>query len=164
MPFDDEEEAPIQKIGLKQVSSKKSLFEVENQDKPSQEEFNKRVEQIHQKTNDYKSRASELALNYKKLIFDKTLPQNKNIFLEDLEKDTLSKMISLAVEINNDENEQEGMGTLSWITLLLKYFLYHRDRINSLEHSVSILQKSNDDLIKKIQILTSKVDSDKKSE
>ena len=123
--FDDAEEGftSNKKIGLKQVSSQKSIFDKEKESKPTQEQFEKKVEEINKKLNDYKSRAAELALSYKKLILDKTLSQNKNIFADEVEKETLSKMVGLAVEINTDENEQEGMGTLGWVTLLLKYFL-----------------------------------------
>lgn len=166
MPFEDDEidESKLKNNGLKQVSSKKSIFDTSKQEKPSFENFEKKVDQIHKKMNDYKTRASELAVSYKKLIMDKTLPQNKNIFIEDSEKEILSKMVNLAVEINNDEDEQEGMGTLGWITLLLKYFLYHRDRLNSLEYAVSQLQKSNEELKKKITSLSTPIDQGSKSE
>ena len=53
-------------------------------------------------------------------------------------------MIKLAVDVNNDPNEQEGMGSLMWIVLLLKTLLMQRDRINQLEYVVSQLEKKND--------------------
>ena len=164
MPFDDTEEqeefSSNKKIGLKQVSSQKSIFDKEKEIKPSKENFEKKVEEVNKKMNDYK------ALSYKKLILDKTLVQNKNIFSEEIEKETLSKMVNLAIEINNDENEQEGMGTLGWVTLLLKYFLHHRDRLNSLEYQLMTLQKNNEELKKEISKLklSSQVDSSKTSE
>jgi len=166
MPFEDDEvdESKLKKSGLKQVSTKKSIFEADKQEKPDFQNFEKRVDQIHKKMNDYKSRAGDLAIAYKKLIMDKTLPQNKNVFIEDSEREILSKMVNLAVEINNDEDEQEGMGTLGWITLLLKYFLYHRDRINSLEYAISQLQKSNEELKKKITSITVPLDQGTKGE
>jgi hypothetical protein len=169
MPFDDEEDKQKinKKIGLKQVSSQKSIFETkQDEKKPSAESFEKKVEEINKKNNDYKAKAAELALAYKKLIFDKTLNQNKNIFSEEIEKETLSKMVALAVEINNDEDEQEGMGTLSWVTLLLKYFLHHRDRINNLEYQCLTLQKNNEELKKELDKLkkSTSVDVATKSE
>ena len=170
MPFDDTEEqeefSSNKKIGLKQVSSQKSIFDKEKEIKPSKENFEKKVEEVNKKMNDYKAKAAEMALSYKKLILDKTLVQNKNIFSEEIEKETLSKMVNLAIEINNDENEQEGMGTLGWVTLLLKYFLHHRDRLNSLEYQLMTLQKNNEELKKEISKLklSSQVDSSKTSE
>lgn len=174
-PFDDEEKdqeaLTTKRIGLKQVSSQKSMFEKTKEEKKvSSESFEKKIEEINKKNNDYKSRAAELALSYKKLILDKTLIQNKNVFLEEVEKETLSKMVSLAVEINNDEDEQEGMGTLGWVTLLLKYFLHHRDRLNTLEYQLLSLQKTNEELkkeinkIKKMSQQMSQLDTDNKSE
>lgn len=164
LDVDSEEDIPLKKIGLKQISSKKSIFDTENSKKHSKEDFDKKVEDTHKKINDYKSRASELAVAYKKLVLDKTLPQNKNLFLEELEKETLTKMVSLAIEINNDEDEQEGMGTMGWVTLLLKYFLHHRDRINTLEYSILQMQKSNEELNKKIKFLLENVDNTSKGE
>jgi hypothetical protein len=170
MPFDDEEKEEVaqqNKKGLKQVSSQKSIFEKKKEEqRPSAENFEKKIEEINKKNNDYKSRAAELALSYKKLILDKTLTQNKTVFSEEIEKETLSKMVSLAVEINNDEDEQEGMGTLGWVTLLLKYFLHHRDRVNNLEYQVLTLQKINEELKKDLNKLKNslQVDSTVKSE
>ncbi len=165
MPLDSEEEdIPLKKVGLKQISSKKSIFDSDASKKNSKENFEQKVDEIHKKSNDYKAKAADLALAYKKLVLDKTLPQNRNVFLEELEKDTLTKMVSLAVEINNDENEQEGMGTMGWVTLLLKYFLFHRDRINTLEYSILQLQKNNEELTKKIKTLSSNVDNTAKGE
>jgi hypothetical protein len=161
---EDSGDIPSKKVSLKQVSSKKSMFDTNKEEKPSIENFEKRVDQIHKKISDYKSKAGELALAYKKIIFDKTLPQNKNVFIEETEKETLSKMIKLAIEINNDEDEQEGMGTLGWIALILKYFLHHRDRINSLEYLVVQLQRSNDELKKRVEKLSPNIDSTQKSE
>jgi len=144
MPFDEEEEKPINpKIGLRNVSSQKSIFE-NIPKKPSPEDFDKKVKEIQDRNSGYKQRAAELAVAFKKMIEDKTLVQNRNIFANELEKETLTKMIQLAVEINNDPNEQEGMGSLGWITLLLKTVLSQRDKINNLEYRIFHLEKKID--------------------
>ncbi len=144
MPFEDDE-APIAAInsGLKNVSSKKSIFESLPK-KPSSEEFEKKVKEMQDRSSGYKKRAAELAVSFKKLLEDKTLAQNKNIFASEFERELLSKMINLAIEINNDPNEQEGMGSLGWITLLFKTVLSQRDRINNLEYTISQLEKKLD--------------------
>lgn len=141
MPFDEDEpiESP-QKVTLKKVSSQKSIFD-NMPKKPTQEEFSQKVASNQEKMATYKQKASELALQFKKIIEDKTLSQNKNIFALEVEKEVLSKMVQLAVDINNDPNEQEGMGSLTWITLLFKTVLSQRDRINNLEYNLSILEK-----------------------
>lgn len=142
MPF-EEDDSPIQapnNQGLKQVSSKKSIFESLPK-KPSPEDFEKKVKQTQETNSGYKKRAAELAISFKKILEDKTLSQNKNIFANEFERELLVKMIQLATEINNDPNEQEGMGSLGWIALLFKTVLAQRDRINNLEYNFSILEK-----------------------
>lgn len=148
MPFDEEDDNDTpsiksKKVGLKQVSSQKSIFESMPK-KPSQEDLEKKVKQIQEKDSSYKTRAAELALQFKKTMDDKTLVQNKNIFAQELEKELLGKMIQLAVEINSDPFEQEGMGSLSWITLLLKTCFNQRDKINKLEYNISEINKALD--------------------
>lgn len=152
MPFDDEDQSDlVKKVELKKVSSQKSMFDKPDKPKVSQQTLEQRADEINKKNNDYKSRAAELAVSFKKILLDKTLPQNKSIFLEEIEKETLSKMIALAVEINADEDEDEGMGTLGWVTLMLKYFLHHRDRINSLEYELKVANKNIDSLKKELE-------------
>lgn len=145
MPFDEENDDGLpsphsQKIGLKQVSSQKSIFDSIPK-KPTQEEFNTKVKKIHDRDNSYKIRAAELATQFNKIMADKTLVQNKGPFAKEIEKEVLSNMINLAVEINNDGKEIEGMGSLTWITLLLKTCLSQRNKINQLEYSLSVLEK-----------------------
>jgi|688.fasta_scaffold881774_2 hypothetical protein len=166
MPF-EEDDSPIQapKQGLKNVSSKKSIFESLPK-KPSPEEFEKRVKDAQESNSGYKKRAAELALNFKKILEDKTLPQNKNIFANEFERELLVKMIQLAIEINNDPNEQEGMGSLGWITLLFKTILSQRDRINNLEYNISVLEKKlepatlSKSITKELQALDKKKDNE----
>lgn len=151
MPFDEEDEeddedvsSKSKKSGLKQVSTQKSIFESIPK-KSTPENLEKRVQQIQEKDSNYKTRASELAIQFKKAMEDKTLASNKSIFAQDLEKNLLSQMIELAVEINNDQEEQyEGMGSLSWITLLLKTCFAQRDKINKLDYNIFEISKALD--------------------
>lgn len=144
MPFDEEDDTPEpSKVGLKNVSSQKSIFD-NMPKKPSQEDFEKKVHQNQEKLSSYKNRAAELSSNYFKIINDKTLKQNKNIFVQDMEKELLTKMIQLAMEINNDPAEAEGMGSLTWIAQLFKLSLIQRDKINQLEYTLSQLEKKLD--------------------
>lgn len=140
--FDDEDgddnAIPVKK-SLK-VEGKKSMFE-DKPKKPSQQALEAKVKQIGDTQNSYKKRAQEYVAEYKKVLEDKTLAKNKNVFSQDLEKELLSNMISLAVEINNDENEYEGMGSLGWITILFKNVLHFRDRCNELEYKLFLIEK-----------------------
>jgi hypothetical protein len=137
---DDEEVISKPKIGLKNLGTQPSQSSRHN----TQEEFDSKVQGAIDRNSSYKERASDLALQFKKMMIDKTLQQNKNIFSQEMEREVLSKMIQLAVEINNDPHEQEGMGSLTWITLLFTSCLSQRDRINKLEYSLLQLEKKID--------------------
>jgi hypothetical protein len=155
MPFDEEEVKPSkqsQKIGIKTVSSQKSVFESQPKN-PTPQEFEQKVQQVHEKLSTYKIRASELVLQFNKAMVDKTLPENKNMFQKEVELDLLRNMVKLAQEINNDVKENEGEGSLSWITILLKNSFNQRDRINKLEYVISQMERK-----------LSALDSSKKSE
>jgi hypothetical protein len=153
MPFEEEEDISQQpaKIGLKNVSSQKSIFDTAPK-KPTQEEFESKVQKIQETSGGYKAKAADLAVQFKKLVDDKTLAPNKNVFAKQLEKEILTNMAELAVEINNDPHEQEGMGSLGWVILLLKTILGQRDRINNLEYTISLLDKKIEQLNKTIDM------------
>ena len=120
-----------------------SMFD--NQRKPpSQQEFQQKVQQSQETLAGYKKRAAELFVLFQRAMSDKTLAQNRNIFNMETEKEMLQNMLQLATEINNDPNEQEGMGSLTLITLLLKTCLAQRDKVNELEFAVSQLSKKLD--------------------
>jgi hypothetical protein len=146
MPFDEDENSdalPNNKKGLKKVSTQKSMFE-EMPKKPSQEDFEHRVKNIQEKESNYKAKASDLSSKFVKMLSDRTLKQNKNIFSVEMEREVLSQMVNLAIDINSDIHENEGMGSMGWITLLLKICLYQRDRMNQLEYEISVLNKKCD--------------------
>ena len=166
MPFDEEDDSDINskpKIGLKFKNVDKSSS---TQKKATQEQFEKKVQEVQEKNSSYKRRASELAIQFKKVIEDKTLPQNKNIFANEIERELLANMIDLAVEINNDPNEQDGMGSLSWITLLLKTVISQRDKINKLEYALYNFDKKLDpsNISSLIQKELKDIDKNKKDE
>ena len=139
-PFDEEEEQPDPKlIAPKNVSTQKSIFDSLPK-KPTKEDFERKIKDIEDKGFSHKTNATELALQFKKAMEDKTLYINKSVFARELEKEILSKMINLAIDINEDENEKEGMGTLSWVTLLLKTCFAQRDKINEIEYRISQLE------------------------
>jgi hypothetical protein len=95
---------------------------------------------------------------------DKTLPQNRNMFQKEVEKELLGKMVQLAVDINSDPIEQyDGMGSLGWITLLLRTCFGQRDKINLLEYRVEQLEKNSDSLSKEIAGVAKALDDSKKS-
>lgn len=109
--------------------------------KPSQQEFQQQVQQSQETLSGYKKRAADLFVQFQKTMADKTLPQNRNIFNQESEKELLQNMIILAAEINSDPNERESEGSLTWIVLLLKTCFIQRDRINEMEFAIHSLNK-----------------------
>jgi hypothetical protein len=147
MPSDKDNPVPMQgpaeytpKSALKAQPGQKSMFD--NRPKPqTPQEFQQKVQASQENISNYKKRAAELFVLFQRSMADKTLAQNRNVFNAETEKEMLQNMLQLAVEINNDPNEQEGMGSLTWITLLFKTCLAQRDRINELEYGMLVLQK-----------------------
>lgn len=158
MPFDDDDDKKPgpQKPGLK-IDNANSMF-ANMPKKPSQQDFERKVQESQKRSRDYKERAAELALNFKKMLDDKTVPQNKPIFANELERDTLGKFAQLAIDMNLDDQEEEGMGSVGLITLLFRCLLIQRDKINVLDYSVNQLEKQ----LKSIQ--SPPVDTNKPSE
>jgi hypothetical protein len=142
MAFDEKKEY-TPKQGLKNMGGQKSMFD-NKPAQPTQQEFQHQVQESQDKLAGYKKRVAELVLQFNKTLADKTLPQNRNIFNNEAEKEMLQNMIQLAMEINNNPDEQEGMGSLAWITLLFNTVLRQRDRANELEFSIVQLQKRLD--------------------
>ena len=167
-PFSDDGEQPSvqsQKIGLKNVSTQKSIFDTTPK-KPTQEELEQRVKSVQSRVATNKSRGYDLAKQFFKIMADKTLLENKNMLQQEIEKDILKQLMQFAIDANVDPAETEGSGSLSLITILLNLSLKQRDKINFLEYKLSILEKKSDpayltDLIsKEIKAL----DNKKKSE
>jgi hypothetical protein len=154
MPFDEEEVKPSlqsQRIGLKKVTGP-SIFDSMPK-KPGPEDLKQQVEQFQEKVSSFKVKASKLASDFYKTMGDKTLPQNKNTFQKEIEFELLRDMVKLAQEVNADDKEREGEGSLAWITVLLRTCFGQRDRINLLEYQLSIFEKK-----------LSELDNQKKSE
>lgn len=144
MPYDEEKEViqpPPRSSGLKSNLDKSSMFNSIPK-KPSLEDFEKNVNNTIEKNNTYKKIAADLTVQFKKIMEDKTLPQNKNILSQEYEKEILTKMVQLAIDINNDSNESEGMGSLGWIVLLFKTCMAQKDKINLLEYRMSLIEKN----------------------
>lgn len=144
---DDDGDITSQKSSVKQVSSQKSILDNVVK-KPSSENFAKKIKEVTDKNNGYKQEISDLTAQFMKIMADKTLKENKNLFSAEYEKETLSKIIQFASKINNDPNEEEGIGSLSLIALLLKIVVGFRDKNNILEYKLQELQSKINSQIK----------------
>jgi hypothetical protein len=136
-PFDSDPKEPREiKVKLQNVSSQKSMFD-NIPKKPTPQEFQQQVQQVQEKSSSYKRRASDLSTQFARMMSDKTLPQNQNVFVKESRRELMQNMIDLTRDINNDPNELEGDGSLIWIIVLFNTCLDQRDRINNLEYVLS---------------------------
>jgi len=171
MPQD--KDAPVPMQGIQEYTPKSSMKKPGTQSMfdgkkkpPSQQEFQQKVQASQETMAGYKKRAAELFVQFQRSMADRTLAQNRNIFNSETEKEMLQNMLQLATEINNDPNEEEGMGSLTLITLLLKTCLAQRDRLNDLEFVVDTLQRKGSFGITEVikQEIAKALDSKKGSE
>ena len=116
----------------------------------STQEPRKEVEDFDQKIRDYKKNeneifglVAELSLEYIKAVQDKTISANKTAVDKDKESATVDKLIKLAMALNNDENLDEGYGSIGLIVILMKALLHQRNSINDLRYEVFQLKNSN---------------------
>lgn len=166
-PFDEEpRDQRESKVKLKNVSSQPSMFDGKPK-KPTAQESQRQVQEAQEKSSSYKRRASDLSVQFARMMADKTLPENKNIFANEAKRELMQNMVQLAKDINNDDLEAEGDGSLIWIIVLFNTCFDQRDRINKLEYILTQISKKVDstaiiDLISKE--ITKALDNKKNNE
>lgn len=143
-PFDDDDEEEIitpvkSKVGIK-ISNKQSMF-ANTPKKPSVENFEKQAITANNKSVDYAQHAAKLTASYMKMMADKTVTENKTIFEVDIEKEIISNLVKLGIEINVDELQEEGMGSIGLVSLLFQTVISQRDKINYIEYAINLLNK-----------------------
>ena len=142
--FDERPKEPREnKVKLKNVGSQSSIFDGKPK-KPTPQEFRRHVQEVQEKSSFYKKRASELATQFSRMMSDKTLPQNRSIFVNEAKRELLGNIIQLAKDINNDPNELEGDGSLILSIVLFNTCFDQRDRINQLEYALTQIQAKLD--------------------
>ncbi len=154
IPEDELDKEHTKKVKL---DPKKSRF---SKKKNNKEEFEQRAKETNQKLQGHLVEAFELGKQYKELLEDKTISDNKTFLTENREKEIISKLINYAVKVNTDQNELEGMGSVALLTLLLKCVIRMRDRYNDIEYKYHILERNHIKLEEKFNKLSSQVKPD----
>jgi len=124
--------------GLK-ISNESSMFAPP--EKP-EESFDEKAKKVISKVEGRKADCAKLASQFVGILNDKILSVNKSPITKDIEKEVVGKLVALASEINSDESEDEGMGSMAVITLLMRSILIQRDKINELAYEVDKIKKS----------------------
>lgn len=140
MPFDDndneEVKAPSRRIGLKRTNTQPKTNTAE-----VKENFERQADQQFDKIEDYKQQMWDLSVKYKSFIESNVLPENKGPIAVNLEKEVLEKLIQLAIDMNEDATQPEGVGSTALCMLLMKCMLLQRDGINKLLYKIDQLER-----------------------
>jgi hypothetical protein len=119
------------------------LAQAAKQKESVQYNFEQQADMLIENQEARRNHSLALAMQFMSALKDKQLPQNKGIIAEDVEKEMRNKLVKLAIDINNDPNEDDdGMGSVALINLLMKAIFYQRDRINDLEYRLSKFESS----------------------
>lgn len=119
----------------------------------AQTSLDDRANDYVEKNQEYLQRGFELSTKFSSLIDNKTLQENKGPLQSDLEKEVISKLLEYAIEMNTDEDQREGMGSIALATLLIKILLRFRDRLNNLEYKLEQQSKYIQSLEDKLPIV-----------
>ena len=156
---DDKPPQARQRMGLK-LTNQNSVF-ANVPKKPTVAEQEQAVKEVIKKDLDYKERAVALSSAFIKLLNDRVLPKNKNVFAADLERDVIGKLAKLGLDIENDENVEElGIGIICLTNLLFRSFLIQRDKINLLDYALHEHQLKLNELELKLNSLVDKPKTD----
>jgi hypothetical protein len=133
----DIEEISGESLGLK-LDPKKSMFAKKT---PKPVDFDEKAKEAHAGSEDKKIRGFELSREFLTVFQSKILTINKGPQEKAAEKEAINKLIAWAIEMNTDQMEKEGIGSVGLITLLFNCILKMRDSVNSLEHKLSEAEK-----------------------
>ena len=107
------------------------------------EDFEQSATEAVSRMTEYKKRAWDLGVRFKGLMENSVLSENKSLLVKDLEAEILAQLSTLAIEINNDDAQPEGMGSVALSQLLMKMILLQKDAISMLRFRIEQLEKNS---------------------
>ena len=133
-------------VATRGVKLKNKAAEQAAEDKRQREEykrkFDERADQTVQHHSQQGNRAIETISRFMKMTEDKTLVRNKGGIANDVEREIRQDLIQLALDMNNDETEEDnGKGSVVVLSVVTKILLMQRDRINELEYELQQMKK-----------------------
>ena len=134
---DESGDGPKKKIGLRQTGLPPAqVFGARAEANERAKNFSEHAEDQHSKIEEYRGEMFRLATEFKRMINDQVLPENKGPIVANLEKENLDKLIRLSSAINQDDTQEEAAGCNALCMILMKCILSQRDNINKLSHSM----------------------------
>jgi len=132
------------------AAAQREQAEKEREDYKNKFEIN--AEKTVQYHNEKSSHAVDIISRYLRMIDDKTLIRNRGSIANDVEREIRQQVIQLALDMNNDENEEDnGKGAVVVLSAVTKVLLMYRDRLNDLEFEVQQLKRDFNKLSSKSQ-------------
>lgn len=152
-------EQPTRKLGLQNggvgkevvatrgVKLKNKAAEQRDKEKAEREEYMRKFDEKAEKTIQHHEERGNRAINaisrFIRMSEDKTLAQNRGGIAEDVEREIRQELIQLALDMNNDENEEDnGKGSVVILSVVTKIILTYRDRLNQLEYEMHQLKNA----------------------
>jgi hypothetical protein len=117
------------------------------------EAFQQAASEAADRLADYKKRSWDLGVKFKGLMESSILPENKSALIKDLESETLSQLSQLANDINTDDGQPEGAGSVALSQLIMKMLLLQKDMCSQQKYKIEKLEKLVDELVTKIERL-----------
>ena len=124
------------------LDNSKSRFASKNVEKNiSAEELHGKISEFREHEKEIAKEIMEQSRNFMGFIKNKVVRENKSPIEDDLEKETIRKLIQLSMELNNDDTQPEGIGSLGLCNLLFRAVVAQRDIINNLEYKYFQLER-----------------------
>jgi hypothetical protein len=117
------------------------------------EAFQQAASEAADRLAEYKKRSWDLGVKFKGLMESSILPENKSALIKDLESETLSQLSQLANDINTDDGQPEGAGSVALSQLIMKMLLLQKDMCSQQKYKIEKLEKLVDELVTKIERL-----------
>jgi hypothetical protein len=103
--------------------------------------FQEKATAVFGKFEEYKARGWELASTFKKMVDDTILAANKTVISKDVEQEVVNKLVALAIDMNEDNDQPQGIGAVALCTTLMRVILSQRDKINMLTYRIENVEK-----------------------
>ena len=133
----------------------------------TKEKFEERVQETVNRFEGHLSRAYNLSRRFAEIMNETKISENIGPDTRSLEKENITDLINYAIEVNSDQNEREGMGSVSLITLLFNTAIKLRDRVNLLSYKNHLLETRLNNIeaeVAKLKLSSERKDADENRE
>lgn len=132
----DEEIEASRNAGLKISPSRTRIVK-----KQERQNFQQQVMGTHKRLEGHLKEAYDLGVEFTRLMADTRLPDNIGPMDKSFENEIVRKLINYAMTVNSDPQENDGMGSISLVTLLIKTMFKMRNRANEMAYDRHLLER-----------------------